>query len=513
MCSTAQSECVTSVVDGTEHTMEADGLEAETHVESGERQLEQPAEGCNQTTHADEAKPHSDVEMEKVSLEVEAILECPDDASAQGKNETITWEVVSESGADDEQTGEDKSAEETVPEHAVQTPLDEVAEEMPSQQIVEGTETPNVEGIVEVDAESNPEYSNPTVVEELTERGDSELMSESDVCCDGAREQQSVGGLSAEDSIEATACAPEGIEAREVQRAEGEVSDDVGEADEQLEMECDVEAAGALEKTKIAEVLHQAELPEALEQANLGEPQAKDQGAGDLDTNATSTQPMPDIDAKIEHVEDLESTEDTAEPDSSADNDAHSSDQESRKSAGNDAHPSDQAIDAPSESGCHQTTLMARKVQVFPVQAAAPQDLFFKVPKGAAPGHIVAVQGPHGPMQVQVPRGAKPGKKVAVRLAAQNVHEVFVPAGAKPGQTVSFLDENNGEVVALVPPGKKPGQVFHVSPPVVMLPVPFGAVQGDLLTFTVPAVGGSFKPQVAAVPANISPGQYFSVRY
>lgn len=156
---------------------------------------------------------------------------------------------------------------------------------------------------------------------------------------------------------------------------------------------------------------------------------------------------------------------------------------------------------------------MATKVQVFHVRAAPPQDVFFKVPKGVAPGQILPVQGPHGPMPVKVPPGVKPGMKLAVRLAANSVQEVFVPAGAKPGQKVTFLDADNQEVVAVVPPGKKPGQVFHVSPPVVMLPVPFGAVQGDLLTFTAPAADGSFEPRVVPLPANFSPGQYFAVKY
>merc|ERR1719171_2514635 len=144
-------------------------------------------------------------------------------------------------------------------------------------------------------------------------------------------------------------------------------------------------------------------------------------------------------------------------------------------------------------------------VRVLPVQATLPQDLHFTVPAGCKPGQILCVQGPHGPLHVQAPPGCKPGQRQTVRLAAPWQHEVFVPAGAKPGDKVSFLGANDEELTAVVPPGKRPGQVFHVSPPVVMLPVPTGVVPGDHLSFVAP----NGNQLVAPVPKDVGPGQYF----
>merc|ERR1719174_1118280 len=144
--------------------------------------------------------------------------------------------------------------------------------------------------------------------------------------------------------------------------------------------------------------------------------------------------------------------------------------------------------------------------RVLPVQATFPQDLHFTVPHGCRPGQILCVQGPHGPMHVQAPPDCKPGQRRAVRLAAPFQHEVFVPAGAKPGDRVSFLGPKDDDLVAVVPPGKKPGQVFHVSPPVVMLPVPLGVAPGDHLSFMAP----NGKQLVAPVPRDVGPGQYFA---
>jgi hypothetical protein len=146
---------------------------------------------------------------------------------------------------------------------------------------------------------------------------------------------------------------------------------------------------------------------------------------------------------------------------------------------------------------------------VFNVQATLPQDLSFKAPKGCVPGQVLCVQGPHGPLHVQAPPGVKAGQTCTVRLAAPFHHEVFVPAGARPGQKVTFTGENDEELEAIVPPGKRPGETFRVSPPVVMVPVPPGAVTGNLIAFTTPK-GDAL---IAPVPENVGFGQYFAVRY
>lgn len=147
--------------------------------------------------------------------------------------------------------------------------------------------------------------------------------------------------------------------------------------------------------------------------------------------------------------------------------------------------------------------------RILHVQATLPQDIHFIVPSGCAPGQLLAVQGPHGPLHVQVPQGVKTGHRCTVRLAPPFQHEVLVPAGAVPGQKVTFLGENDEELEAIVPHGVKAGQVFHVSPPVVMVPVPTGAMKGDMLCFTTP----KRQAVMAPVPDDLSPGQYFPVQY
>lgn len=149
------------------------------------------------------------------------------------------------------------------------------------------------------------------------------------------------------------------------------------------------------------------------------------------------------------------------------------------------------------------------EVRVLHVQATLPQDIHFVVPSGCVPGQLLAVQGPHGPLHVQAPQGVKAGQRCTVRLAPPFQHEVLVPAGAVAGQKVTFLGENDEELEAIVPPGLKAGQVFHVSPPVVMVPVPTGIMKGDMLCFTTP----KGQALMAPVPDGLTPGQYFPVQY
>merc|ERR1711924_21835 len=171
----------------------------------------------------------------------------------------------------------------------------------------------------------------------------------------------------------------------------------------------------------------------------------------------------------------------------------------------------------PSEAGGEENGAYKdarRERRMFHVHAALPHDITFKAPKGCSPGQMLSVKGPHGPLMVQMPQGVKPGKRITVRLAAPHMHEVFVPVGANPGDKVIFLDENDNEVEAVVPKGKKPGQVFHVSPPVVLVPIPAGSLAGDQLSFTVPDRSngpGKYKACIASVPPSMGPGQYITV--
>lgn len=73
---------------------------------------------------------------------------------------------------------------------------------------------------------------------------------------------------------------------------------------------------------------------------------------------------------------------------------------------------------------------------------------------------------------------------------------------------VKFEGTNGEALEAPVPDGKGPGDFFEVSPPVLMVQVPEGAREADVVTFS-NHMGVEVR---ALVPKGIRPSQYFAAR-
>merc|ERR1712014_480051 len=97
----------------------------------------------------------------------------------------------------------------------------------------------------------------------------------------------------------------------------------------------------------------------------------------------------------------------------------------------------------------------------------------------------ICITGPHGPLTVPIPDGVAPGERVEVRIGSTNCLRVSVPEGSAEGEALS-IQGPSGPLRAVVPPGKKPGDTFELSPPVLMVQVPQGAVGGDKVKFLTP---------------------------
>merc|ERR1719343_1162308 len=140
-------------------------------------------------------------------------------------------------------------------------------------------------------------------------------------------------------------------------------------------------------------------------------------------------------------------------------------------------------------------------------KCTAPVDIAFDLPEELGQDQkVVCINGPHGPLHVPVPEGTAPGERVTIRIGPASTLRVSVPEGSAEGDVVT-IEGPSGPLQAVVPHGLKPGDTFHVSPPVLMVQVPTGAVGGERVKFLAP--GG--RERMADVPKGALPGQYFEV--
>lgn len=154
-------------------------------------------------------------------------------------------------------------------------------------------------------------------------------------------------------------------------------------------------------------------------------------------------------------------------------------------------------------------TVGTPSVRTFSVAAAMPQELIVSAPAVSAPGQVVTVMGPVGPIAVPLPNDVEPGQHFAVNLCPPNEdQELMVPNGARAGDRFWYKGTTGESREVEVPHAMLPGQKFRVSN-ALLVAIPDGASPGDILTFLTPR-----REQFnATVPAGKVPGQYLWVHY
>lgn len=152
--------------------------------------------------------------------------------------------------------------------------------------------------------------------------------------------------------------------------------------------------------------------------------------------------------------------------------------------------------------------------------AAPPFEISAQVPESHEEGGSVALQGPHGPIQVALGPDMKPGSSFRFRCVPRAEFRIEVPPGAQPekGLQIGVRRKDGIQVAIDVPPHLKPGDLFEVLPPALMVRVPDGAEAGDFVVFrpaTAPGVNVNKQATSwlrAQVPEAAEPGVYFAVR-
>jgi len=151
--------------------------------------------------------------------------------------------------------------------------------------------------------------------------------------------------------------------------------------------------------------------------------------------------------------------------------------------------------------------------------ATPPIEFDVMVPDHVMPGERFMVQGPNGqiPLVAPLDRIAILAGPMKVSLAPRPDFRVEIPPGHQAGNRIVHTREDGVQIAVDVPATMAPGEVLAVTPPVLMVSVPYGTRGGETVAFR--AVGPKFASCkggssfcTARVPEGLRPGQYFAAR-
>lgn len=168
-----------------------------------------------------------------------------------------------------------------------------------------------------------------------------------------------------------------------------------------------------------------------------------------------------------------------------------------------------------------------RAIDELEAFAVLPGIFDLDVPSNAVPGQTLNLHGPHGTIQVLAPDSPYLGTKGKYRLGPPPEYVAQVPPNHKYGDKVMHRREDGQEVSFTVPAGLKPGDMFEVTAPAMMVQVPDGAEDGNVLVFRgagnrtsecgADDCGADDSPRAefflrTQVPKGVQPGRYFAAR-